>query len=376
MKKILVIILLMIISLEVLSTDKNSGNKKSIKKEQEEILEQEYKAYVVGDSKGNMYMSENENEMLPLASTTKVMTMIVTFDEISKGKVSLNDDVIISSKAASMRGSTIPLKIGDKFKLHELIKATAIHSSNNAAYAIAEYVGKGAKNFVKLMNEKSDSLGLKNQVEFNTPTGLPPHMSKEKMDKGTAYAMYKIMLEAKNYPEYMKIAGIKSVRIKNDKILLKNKNKLLGTKGIFGLKTGYHKEAGYNILVMNENEDIDAFYVVLGGRTANIRDMKVLELDESFHANFLFKTVLDTKKSLSNIIVKKGTNSKVILYPDKNYSLIIKNNDKVSIVLEKVKKLETPILKNTNFGNYKVIINGKEILMGKLVGRIQPPNSN
>ncbi|MGL4688205.1 MAG: serine hydrolase [Fusobacteriaceae bacterium] len=372
MKKILVIMLLMTISLEIFSTDKNLNNEKStIKEEEEKKLELDCKAYIVGDSKGNIYMSENENEMLPLASTTKVMTMIVAFDEISKGKISLNDNVVISSKAASMKGSTISLKVGDKFKLHELMKATAIHSANNAAYAVAEHVGKGLNNFVKLMNKKAKSLGLENQVEFYTPAGLPPHMSKNKMDKGTAYAMYKIMLEAKKYPKYVKIAGTKSMKIKNDKIFLRNKNKLLGTKGIFGLKTGYHKEAGYNILVMNENEDISAFYVVLGGRTATIRDSKVLELDETFHANFLFKTVLDRKKALTSIIVKKGTKSKIVLYPDKDYSLIIKNNDKVSVVLERLKELEAPILENTNFGSYKLLINGKEILKGILIGKAQ-----
>ncbi len=367
MKKLLIITLLMAVSIQIFSVKKNPNKKNVIIKTQEKPLGPEYKSYIVGDSKGNIYMSRNEKEMFPLASTTKAMTMIVTFDEISKGNVSLDDDVIINSKAASMGGSMIPLKVGEKFKLYELIEATAIHSANNAAYAVAEHVGKGLDNFIELMNEKAKSLGIENQVEFHTPAGLPPRMSKSKMDKGTAYAMYKIMLEAKKYPEYIKIAGMKYARIENDEILLRNKNHLLGKEGIFGLKTGYHKEAGYNILVMNEKENMNAFYVVLGGRTAKIRDLKVLELDKKFHENYSSKIVLDEEKSLTNILVKKGEKSKIALYPDKNYKLIIKSDDQVSIVLEKIKVLEAPILKNMNFGNYKVIVNGKEVLQGKLV---------
>ncbi|MGL6065162.1 MAG: D-alanyl-D-alanine carboxypeptidase family protein [Fusobacteriaceae bacterium] len=367
MKRILVVMLLVTISVEVFSAKKNVSRKKTVAEKQEKVLAPEYKSYIVGDSKGNIYMSENEKEMLPLASTTKVMTMIVTFDAISKGKVSLNDDIVISPEATSVKGTTIPLKAGDTFKLSELIKAAAIQSANNASYAIAEHVGQGRDNFIKLMNEKAKSLGLENQVEYHTPSGLPPHMTKRKMDKGTAYAMYKIMLEANKYPEYVKIAGMKSLKIKEEKISLKNNNKLLGKKGIFGLKTGYHVKAGFNILVMNENEDIDAFYVLLGGRSAAIRDRKVLELDEVFHTNFVYKKIINEEKSLASVTVKKGLQPNIELYPDRNYEHIIKSNDKVNIVLERVKELEAPVLKNMDFGNYKVIINGEEILTGKLV---------
>ena len=113
-------------------------------------LPDNFRSVLIGDLKGNIIFSKDANIKYPLASVTKIMTLLVTFDEINAGNISLTDEVTISKNPLRYGGSGIPLKAGQVFTLEDLIKASAIYSANNATYAIAEYVGKGSvSNFVK-----------------------------------------------------------------------------------------------------------------------------------------------------------------------------------------------------------------------------------
>lgn len=333
----------------------------------QEINTPEYRSYLVGDKYGNILFGENMNEKYPLASTTKTMTMILTFEALKRGDVSLSDDVTISWEAARMGGAMIPIKAGEVWKLEDLIKATAIHSANNAAYAVAEHVGKGLDNFVKMMNDKAITMGIGDEVEFHTPAGLPPKMTKRGMDMGTAKGMYKIMLEAKNYPEYVAIAGTKNAKINNDTILLRSKNHLLGKQGIYGLKTGYHATSGYNILVMGEKDNLDLCFVVLGGRTAKIRDAKVLDLDTIAREKFSEQEIIKKDIPLAEIPVENGMKNLISAYPDSDYVKIVKKMENVNVKVERKEKLEAPITPSTDIGKYKVVIDGEVVYEGKLV---------
>lgn len=326
-----------------------------------------YRAYLVADTNGNIIYSQDIDTKYPLASTTKVMTLLVTFEELKKGNVKMDDDVIISARAASKGGSMIPMKVGDVFKLSDLIKATAIHSANNAAYAVAEHVGKGYDNFIKMMNDRAIILGIGDSVEYYTPAGLPPKMTGEKMDMGSARAMYKLILEAEKYPEYIEIAGMKNAKIHNDTINLRSKNHLLGKDGIYGLKTGYHGTSGFNILVLGEQDNLKAAYVLLGGKTAKIRDDEVLALNKKFHENYYAKSILSKDSSVGEITVNKGVKALIKVYPDSDYTAVLKKTDDVSIELDRIKKINAPINTTQNFGTYKVMINGKEVFQGKLL---------
>lgn len=201
-------------------------------KDSETIMKEEtpsYKAILLGDDKGKIYYSENIDEKYPLASLTKMMTLMVTFDQLEKGNIKMKDKIKVSKKSAQTGGSRIFMKEGDVFTLEDLIKATAIYSANNAAYAIAEYIGKGdVDKFVKMMNKKSADLGLEKELEFYTPAGLPSDMTKKGMDAGTTRGIYKLSLAAAKYNKYMEIASIKETTIHNGKLKIKNRNLLLG----------------------------------------------------------------------------------------------------------------------------------------------------
>ena len=260
-------------------------------------LPNNFRAVIVGDTKGNVIFAKDADTMYPLASVTKMMSLMVTFDEINAGNISLNDSVRISKNPLKYGGSGIALKAGQMFVLEDLIKASAVYSANNATYAIAEYVGKGSVfSFVTKMNRKLKELGLQNEIRYHTPAGLPTRVTKQPMDEGTARGIYKLSIEALKYKKYIEIAGIKTTKIHNDKISIRNRNHLIGENGIYGIKTGFHKEAKYNIAVASKFEGTDVIIVVLGGETYKTRDKIVLSVLDILNNNYTVKNGLIKRK--------------------------------------------------------------------------------
>ena len=260
-------------------------------------LPNNFRAVIVGDTKGNVIFAKDADTMYPLASVTKMMSLMVTFDEINAGNISLNDSVRISKTPLKYGGSGIALKVGQMFVLEDLIKASAVYSANNATYAIAEYVGKGSVfSFVTKMNRKLKELGLQNEIRYHTPAGLPTRVTKQPMDEGTARGIYKLSIEALKYKKYIEIAGIKSTKIHNGKISIRNRNHLIGENGVYGIKTGFHKEAKYNIAVASKFQDTDVIIVVMGGETYKTRDKIVLSVLDILNNNYTVKNGLIKRK--------------------------------------------------------------------------------
>ena len=260
-------------------------------------LPNNFRAVIVGDTKGNVIFAKDADTMYPLASVTKMMSLMVTFDEINAGNISLNDSVRISKNPLKYGGSGIALKAGQMFVLEDLIKASAVYSANNATYAIAEYVGKGSVfSFVAKMNRKLKELGLQNEIRDHTAAGLPTRVTKQPMDEGTARGIYKLSIEALKYKKYIEIAGIKSTKIYNGKISIRNRNHLIGENGVYGIKTGFHKEAKYNIAVASKFQDTDVIIVVMGGETYKTRDGIVLSVLDILNNNYTVKNGLIKRK--------------------------------------------------------------------------------
>lgn len=331
-----------------------------------------YKAILLGDEKGKIYYSENADMIHPLASVTKVMTIMVVFDEIEKGRVKLTDKVKISTKVASIGGSRIYLKRGDVFVLEDLIKATAIYSANNAAYAIAEYVSNGDVDaFIKKMNKKVKEIGAEGELEFHTPNGLPPHMTKKGMDIGTAKGIYKMSIAADKYKKYMEIASMKYENIANGSgdgtIRLRSRNHLLGKEGVYGIKTGNHSKAGYNITVVSNKDDAKIFAVVLGSPTYKIRDKSALEIMEKFHKNYNYRKIADKNIALGKVAVFSGDKEYIEVYPDKEYKKILPKDTDIKINIKRNKMVIAPVSAGKVLGEYRITINGSIVQSGKLI---------
>ena len=360
MKRIIgVLFCIMLLSVTVLGAEANKEEKPP------------YKAILLGDDKGKIYYSENADMIHPLASVTKVMTIMVVFDEIEKGRVKLTDKVKISTKVASIGGSRIYMKRGDIFTLEDLIKATAIYSANNAAYAIAEYVSNGdIDSFIKKMNKKAKDIGAEGELGFHTPNGLPPHMTKKGMDIGTAKGIYKMSIAAEKYKKYMEIASMKNEEIGNGqdgKIKLRNRNHLLGKEGVYGIKTGNHSKAGYNITVVSDKDGAKIFTVVLGSPTYKIRDKSVLEEMEKFHANYNYRKITDKNIALGQVAVFSGEKDYIEVYPDKEYKKILPKDSNIKINIKRNKMVIAPVSAGKVLGEYRITIDGSIVQSGKLI---------
>lgn len=360
MKRIIgVLFCIMLLSVTVLGAEANKEEKPP------------YKAILLGDDKGKIYYSENADMIHPLASVTKVMTIMVVFDEIEKGRVKLTDKVKISTKVASIGGSRIYMKRGDIFTLEDLIKATGIYSANNAAYAIAEYVSNGdIDSFIKKMNKKAKEIGAERELEFHTPNGLPPHMTKKGMDIGTAKGIYKMSIAAEKYKKYMEIASMKNEEIGNGqdgKIKLRNRNHLLGKEGVYGIKTGNHSKAGYNITIVSNKDDAKIFTVVLGSPTYKIRDKSALEEIEKFHENYNYRKIADKNIALGKVSVFSGDRDYIEVYPDKEYKKILPKDSDIKISIKRNKMVIAPVSAGKVLGEYRITIDGSIVQSGKLI---------
>ena len=232
----------------------------------------DYKALLVGDFNGNIIKKENTTAVRPLASITKVMTSILTLEKIKSGDISMSDRVTIS-QTASVIPYGIKLVAGKQYTVEDLLKATIIRSSNNAAYALAEYVSGGdVPSFVSSMNSKAKQLGL-NSLRFCTPHGLPPGDTGTCMDQGNAKDLYGLALKAIEYKEYLNISRNATDYIDGGEIQLKSTNALLGkVGGVDGLKTGYHKAAGSNIILTAQRGNDRVIVVILGSNKAKNRN--------------------------------------------------------------------------------------------------------
>ncbi|MDO5089786.1 MAG: serine hydrolase [Leptotrichiaceae bacterium] len=279
----------------------------------------DYKAILMGDAEGNIVMEENGYAVRPLASVTKVMTIMLTLDKVHSGEISLNDRVIISETAASIPYG-IKLTAGGQYTVRDLLKATAIRSSNNAAYALAEYVSEGnVHEFINSMNRKAKQFGWES-LRFCSPHGLPPSYTGSCMDQGNARDLYKMAMLAVTYKEYMNIAKEAVDFIDHGNIKLTATNHLLGkVSGVDGLKTGYHNAAGSNIILTAKRNNERMILVILGSGKGKNRDA-IGESQINYYYSVLNNSVKIVNKNEAVAYARIG-NDRYGLYPSEDVTV-------------------------------------------------------
>lgn len=197
-------------------------------------------AVLMSRDTGEVLYAKNADERMPMASITKVMTLLLTFDALDAGKISMTDIVPVSEHSYSMGGSQIWLEPGEQFTLDEMIRAICVSSANDAAVAVAEYVGGSEPVFAEMMNKKAEELGMVN-THFVNACGLDTenHYS----SAHDVAIMSREMLT--KHPEITKYTTIWTDSLRGGQTQLTNTNKLLKRyAGIDGLKTGTTGGAG------------------------------------------------------------------------------------------------------------------------------------
>jgi len=193
-------------------------------------------------SRGEIIFSQNGSQALPPASLTKIMTLVLAYESLQKGRVSWEEEVIISQKAWETGGSQMFLEIGQHVPFGELVTGIASISANDACVAVAEHLYGSEELFVQEMNKKAAELGLKN-TQFQNSSGLPDPGHYSSAEDMAHLARYLIV----NFPEYLHLHAQKEFTFNNIKQY--NRNPLLGRfNGADGLKTGHTSEAGYCLI--------------------------------------------------------------------------------------------------------------------------------
>ena len=233
------------------------------------------------DSGTVLYEKEPDTPM-SIASITKVMTLLLTFEAIDAGKVSLQDTVPVSDHAYNMGGSQIWLEPGETFTLEEMIKAICVSSANDAAVAVAEFIGGSEPAFAELMNQKAAALGMTNTT-FKNACGLDEagHLSTA---RDVAVMSREMLL---NHPQITNYTTIWMDTLRGGTTQLLNTNKLLKQyQGVTGLKTGTTSGAGVCISASASRDGLNLLAVVLGAASSAERfDAATALLDYGF-ANF------------------------------------------------------------------------------------------
>ena len=224
---------------------------------------------------------KNADQQMPIASITKVMTLLLTFEAIHDGRLTLDTLVPVSEHAYHMGGSQIWLEPGEQFTLDEMIKAICVSSANDAAVAVAELVGGSEQGFVQMMNDRAAELGMTNTT-FHNACGLDTegHLSTA---QDVAIMSRQILTTC---PEVLHYTGIWTDTLRGGATQLVNTNKLLRRySGITGLKTGTTSGAGVCISASATRDGLDLIAVVLGAPSSSDRfDAATTLLDYGFAA--------------------------------------------------------------------------------------------
>lgn len=274
-----------------------------------------------------IYAKKAEERMYP-ASMTKMMGLLLVYEQINNGALKLDDRVCASETAASMGGSQIYLKVNEEMTVEDLLKSVCIASANDAMVALAEKVGGTHEQFVLMMNEKAKELKLSN-THFVNATGLhdDDHYSCAKDMATIAAALIK-----EGGEELLSITSTYDSYIREDsdqKFWLVNTNKLIKQlDGADGLKTGFTSEAGSCITVTAKRNGLRLIGVVMGEPDGKTRNQEASQLIEYGFSGYESKQLYAKGDAVDELCCEKGTPVKTkLLALEDAYYVVKKGTD-------------------------------------------------
>ena len=212
---------------------------------------------------GTVLFEKNPHLKAPPASMTKMMLILLVAERVRDGSLHWDDPITASAWASKIGGSQVYLKQGEVFPLSEMMQAIVIHSANDASVAVAEAVAGSSEAFVDLMNERAKQLGM-NDTTYHSVHGLPPGKGQQP-DISSAHDLATVARELVKFPDVMKWAGTKEAPFRNGAMTLTNTNRLVReTSWVDGLKTGYYREAGFNVTATGQRDGMRLIAVILG----------------------------------------------------------------------------------------------------------------
>lgn len=286
-------------------------------------------AILMEEATGNILYESNPDERLPIASVTKVMTMLLIMEAVDSGKISLDDMVTVSENAMSYGGSTMFLETGEQLTVNDMLKGIAVASANDGCVAMAEHLAGSESAFVDMMNEKAKKLGMENTHFMNT-NGLDEDdhyssardvaiMSRELMKHETIFNYTSIWMDT----------------LRGGKFQLANTNKLIRFyDGANGLKTGSTSKALCCLSAAAKRNDMQLIAVVLGAPTSAERFASAKSLLDYGFANYAVNTQITAGDEVQKIAVEKGVDKEVDVVAGDSCSTLVKKGQEDNITKE------------------------------------------
>ncbi len=306
---------------------------------------------------GKVLVDNNGSEKLPIASVTKLMTILLTLEQVESGTINLDDKIVVSDNASGMGGSQIFLDANSEYEIRQLLKSVIVSSANDSSVALAEHIAGSEQNFVKMMNEKANDLDLVN-THYSNCTGLPSNDG-----YSTAYDQAIVLKQVLSYDLYHEYSSIwmedfthPSGRITQ----MTNTNKLSRFyEGCIGGKTGSTNQAKYCLAVGAERNNTKYIAVVLGAENSKERFHLASEMLNYGFANFKSKTIFSNNDLADRSIKIKGTNNHIELKAEREYSIITNINQEVNFSLNfhlpsQLKK----VTENEIVGTVEIVVDG------------------
>lgn len=286
-------------------------------------------AILMEEATGNILYESNPDERLPIASVTKVMTMLLIMEAVDSGKISLDDMVTVSENAMSYGGSTMFLETGEQLTVNDMLKGIAVASANDGCVAMAEHLAGSESAFVDMMNEKAKKLGMENTHFMNT-NGLDEDdhyssardvaiMSRELMKHETIFNYTSIWMDT----------------LRGGKFQLANTNKLIRFyDGANGLKTGSTSKALCCLSAAAKRNDMQLIAVVLGAPTSAERFASAKSLLDYGFVNYAVNTQITAGDEVQKIAVEKGVDKEVDVVAGDSCSTLVKKGQEDNITKE------------------------------------------
>jgi D-alanyl-D-alanine carboxypeptidase len=233
-----------------------------------------YAAFVIDAKSGKTLHEANADSLRHPASLTKIMTLYLLFEQLEAGKIKLNIKMEVSAEAAAQAPTKIGVKPGQTLEVEDAIKALVTKSANDAAVVIAEALAGSEDAFARQMTRKARALGM-NRTIYRNASGLP---DSEQVTTAREQAILGMAIQER-FPRYYRYFSMTAFSYRGH--AMRNHNKLLGrVQGVDGIKTGYTRASGFNLVTSVRRSDRHIVAVVLGGSSGAQRDARMRTLIE------------------------------------------------------------------------------------------------
>jgi serine-type D-Ala-D-Ala carboxypeptidase (penicillin-binding protein 5/6) len=326
-----------------------------------------YRAAILIDAgSGTVLFEKDSHHPWPPASMTKMMLMLIVAERVRDGSLHWDDPIPTSAWASRIGGSQVYLKQGEVFPLSEMMQAVVIHSANDAATAVAEAIAGTSAAFVDLMNARAKELGMHDTL-YQSVHGLPPGKGQQP-DMSSAYDLSLVARELVKFPEIIKWSSTREAPFRQGAMTLTNTNRLVReTNWVDGLKTGFYREAGFNVTATAQRDGLRLIAVVQGAPQKHECFAEAARLLGKGFAEY--KALVAVKQGdivANDVAVQGGKPHFVRVVAGGNLSVLAKRSEKRSFSMELAlsSDMHAPLGANVPVG--EVVVKEGEVVIGRV----------